>query len=1069
MDVTRWTNTGNGPWLPLTAGSSNTLTGTLYGTAGAEFGSGALVLVTQGSGSTLSQTYTRGGDLSLAGDSGRANIRIMGAIQADTAGVGPGLSFAGVSTGVGATGGGMLLQLATNNGLDIYSWNNSAWVKKSQINAAGMIAVVGGTSSGFLKANGTIDTTGYLTSVNPTYTGRLTGPEQYLENDGQILLSIRRPGGTFGRTHGIAFQAQTLDSTWVDFGRVLTYISSVANGAQSGGMRLMAYNAGTAVTALDAGPTGVTYAGLLSGPRATMTEFGTLAEMPGDSNYATIHATGVTRTSTNYALRINDSGADTLVNAATTVALAVAGTSKLGVTTSAVNLGSGVSLQINATTVIDSSRNGMFGTLTSGSGASSGWIKLVANANDTSVCDLDWIGGSGSWRRMTARWAPTSDQLQIFTSNDDGSARSTRLAIPRADAAKVVVYRGLDISTGDVAVAGNTVIDSSRNASFGNITGGQIVLNTTAQEVAIVRRPGATTNQLWGVDFQGQTADLTWVNYNRLQSRIVSATNGAWSGALRVVNYNAGTAQITAEFAPTAVNFASGVELQMQGSRFVDTNKNVTMGPTLTLNTGTGTVANVVFKDASVHWTSFYASLNEAGFRDYNDNGTPNSYPLYWTLKAGGLLRITRPTNFLAALQMNGTQFLDTSRNASFAGVTATSATLSGNVSFTNSGTSLRGVDGVMGDNDQWRVVGGATASNAGFLEIATADDGTEPIYVRQYTGVFTSLTRTLTLLDSSGNTSIPGNLSANGAWIEAVGSNTQGRFKSQFAGNNASYIGNWVANNWWGIGSDGSTSGSKGVMRIGQCDGVGTWVNNGVKLVTLGDIQATHYVYAQNAEIGNITTSGASLVVRYGAPNTSPTAPGGLYLSCDGALNPLIEFCDSSRNWTVDVYDTNLRFYVNGNIKGQLTEKSGFAIKGAVDGSTPVAGYVGQVIESRVATASVPTASTITTITSITLTPGSWEVSGHVTAAIADGSNLWTTFYGWCSTSTASMPNKGTAIANTVARANTSTDSWATSTITPIRIDVTTNTTCYLLMQFGTGPATAMTAAGAIRALRIR
>jgi len=493
------------------------------------------------------------------------------------------------------------------------------------------------------------------------------------------------------------------------------------------------------------------------------------------------------------------------------------------------------------------------------------------------------------------------------------------------------------------------------------------------------------------------------------------------------------------------------------------------MGPTLTLNTGTGTVANVVFKDASVHWTSFYASLNEAGFRDYNDNGTPNSYPLYWTLKAGGLLRITRPTNFLAALQMNGTQFLDTSRNASFAGVTATSATLSGNVSFTNSGTSLRGVDGVMGDNDQWRVVGGATASNAGFLEIATADDGTEPIYVRQYTGVFTSLTRTLTLLDSSGNTSIPGNLSANGAWIEAVGSNTQGRFKSQFAGNNASYIGNWVANNWWGIGSDGSTSGSKGVMRIGQCDGVGTWVNNGVKLVTLGDIQATHYVYAQNAEIGNITTSGASLVVRYGAPNTSPTAPGGLYLSCDGALNPRIESCDSSRNWTVDVYDTNLRFYVNGNIKGQLTEKSGFAIKGAVDGSTPVAGYVGQVIESRVATASVPTASTITTITSITLTPGSWEVSGHVTAAIADGSNLWTTFYGWCSTSTASMPNKGTAIANTVARANTSTDSWATSTITPIRIDVTTNTTCYLLMQFGTGPATAMTAAGAIRALRIR
>lgn len=65
-------------------------------------------------------------------------------------------------------------------------------------------------------------------------------------------------------------------------------------------------------------------------------------------------------------------------------------------------------------------------------------------------------------------------------------------------------------------------------------------------------------------------------------------------------------------------------------------------------------------------------------------------------------------------------------------------------------------------DNDFFRIrVGGA--SNAGWAEIATADDGTEPIYVRQYTGTFTSLTRTATLLDGSGNTSFPGALSAGG------------------------------------------------------------------------------------------------------------------------------------------------------------------------------------------------------------------------------------------------------------------------------------------------------------------
>lgn len=63
-----------------------------------------------------------------------------------------------------------------------------------------------------------------------------------------------------------------------------------------------------------------------------------------------------------------------------------------------------------------------------------------------------------------------------------------------------------------------------------------------------------------------------------------------------------------------------------------------------------------------------------------------------------------------------------------------------------------------MADNDLFRIRCGGP-SNQGWVEIATADDGTEPIYVRQYTGQFASITRTLTLLDGSGNTICPGNL----------------------------------------------------------------------------------------------------------------------------------------------------------------------------------------------------------------------------------------------------------------------------------------------------------------------
>jgi hypothetical protein len=67
-----------------------------------------------------------------------------------------------------------------------------------------------------------------------------------------------------------------------------------------------------------------------------------------------------------------------------------------------------------------------------------------------------------------------------------------------------------------------------------------------------------------------------------------------------------------------------------------------------------------------------------------------------------------------------------------------------------------------MADNDFFRILIGGTGSNAGYVEIATADDGNDPIHVRQYTGAFTSLTRTATLLNESGNTSFPGTVTAN-------------------------------------------------------------------------------------------------------------------------------------------------------------------------------------------------------------------------------------------------------------------------------------------------------------------
>lgn len=87
------------------------------------------------------------------------------------------------------------------------------------------------------------------------------------------------------------------------------------------------------------------------------------------------------------------------------------------------------------------------------------------------------------------------------------------------------------------------------------------------------------------------------------------------------------------------------------------------------------------------------------------------------------------------------------------------------------------------GDNDYGRVAYGSTASNAGWMEIASCDDGNEPIYARQYTGVFTTVKRTATLLDANGNTVFPGTVTAptftgalNGTaeWSKRLATNSQ-------------------------------------------------------------------------------------------------------------------------------------------------------------------------------------------------------------------------------------------------------------------------------------------------------
>jgi hypothetical protein len=151
--------------------------------------------------------------------------------------------------------------------------------------------------------------------------------------------------------------------------------------------------------------------------------------------------------------------------------------------------------------------------------------------------------------------------------------------------------------------------------------------------------------------------------------------------------------------------------------------------------------------------------LHAGNYNDYAPTKTGTGASGSWNINiTGTAATATFATSF------NTSTLVANAVNAVTAGSTTNATNATTSLKTENTVTGTNAVDlvyGNMSDNDQFRIRIGGTASNAGFAEIATADDGTEPIHVRQYSGVFSTIARTATLLDSNGNTSFPGIVTA--------------------------------------------------------------------------------------------------------------------------------------------------------------------------------------------------------------------------------------------------------------------------------------------------------------------
>lgn len=244
------------------------------------------------------------------------------------------------------------------------------------------------------------------------------------------------------------------------------------------------------------------------------------------------------------------------------------------------------------------------------------------------------------------------------------------------------------------------------------------------------------------------------------------------------------------------------------------------------------------------------------------------------------------------------------------------------------SSTGTRQVRFQGGDNDYGRVAYGGTASNAGWMEIASCDNGNEPIYARQYTGVFTTVKRTATLLDANGNTVFPGTVTAptftgalNGTaeWSKRLATNSQ----LTFGLNGLTYfnadLGAGTAANqnvgptaqWWHI------------LRMNHGNGSGYFADIAVPLNTSDGIYwrriqgGTNYGWYRVLDTNNY----AGIIDGRYVNVTGDTMTGALSVAthlevraANTTTNAMLILHNPNRSWGNITFRDNMFYFVDGN-----------------------------------------------------------------------------------------------------------------------------------------------------------
>lgn len=445
---------------------------------------------------------------------------------------------------------------------------------------------------------------------------------------------------------------------------------------------------------------------------------------------------------------------------------------------------------------------------------SNGNIKIVGDGTGYVVVDA----GGGLSMSGTTLYAPAiatfSNANISLTPNGTGQVVASNLAVSTLTSSRIVFAgtNGTLTDDADMTFAGN-VLTVAGNVNATVIRGGNITttvdtissvatngnINITSTGTGLVKINSLAVNNLTSTRIpyataNGQLIDNTNLTFSGSTINLIGTANVT---VLNAGNVSASGNQIISTNANGNINIAPngtgriGVNTTSPaylmsvngsfGSTTINTTGNVTVGNSLVI----GTSASVDTIDLTARFASnlvpnssgtYDLGTNTLKFRNAWLNGTLTvdgstvlgdgaADTVFFnaligstiTPAASGTLDLGTNATRWRDLYLTGTATVNTLAASTLSATTIT-ANVVGGLSRTVTGTnSFELVRGNMADNDQFRILVGGTASDAGYAEIATSDNGTEPIYVRQYSGTFSSLVRTATLLDGSGNTSIPG------------------------------------------------------------------------------------------------------------------------------------------------------------------------------------------------------------------------------------------------------------------------------------------------------------------------